>query len=426
MKDTIKLFIEFMKNAKSSEDFILWTSISMVAGALGRKVWVDINGYSLYPNLFILLIGKPGITYKTSVARRAADFLSELKTTNMLSENLTPAAMLNQMSEHSRLANCMIEGKSFHNGACFLYSGEIVNVLGKSKYGNMVNILTELYDSDPNGWHKDRPWKKDTLASGSVHIYNPCLNVLGATTPDTFIGQIISRDEIKSGFVSRLITVYDAFPKPKKSIWETEAEAKAREAISLDIKESLKTISKLSGPMLLDDSVKEAYLNFMEENDEVIVKETDDRVNSFLGRKPNTILKVATVLTAAEAGSKRIELRHWEAARLLIERMSEKSDLLFAGHGESRYVTCINEIKVQLRKYNGLLESELLTLLFKDYDSRMVEEAMRTMIKMRLLGQNRDNGKYILLESVSSDAKDSSPRPHGSATSDPQQTNSEG
>lgn len=397
-ENIIGLFGEYMQDSKSCDDFILWTAISSIAGAVGRKVWVSRNGYQIYPNLYVLLVGKPGSTYKTSAIRNAAYFLSKLPQAGVLPENMTPAAMLNRMAENSRKKFAKLSGQSYCDGSGFIYSGEIVNILGKSKYGNMLNLLTELYDSEPNGWGHENAFIKETLVGGELKIYNPCINMLGATTPGAFHKDIVTRDEIKSGFTSRLLIIYDAIGSTKKAIWNEEEDLAPKKLSDERLISRLKEVALLSGPMKPAKSFISRHLEFMEANEAMLRLLHDERMQSFYGRKPTSLLKIATLISLSDSSSMELNLTHWDLALKLLDDVETKSNPLFSGIGDNKNTQAIKKVFDLIRFKKIISSSEISNFFWKDIDSRTLDEVLNILTRMNRIAFSPIEKKYVILD----------------------------
>ena len=68
-KSWIELFVEQTAETASPPIFRKWAAISAVAGAMERKSWIVTRGTPLYPNLYIILIGPPGVGKSIILAR---------------------------------------------------------------------------------------------------------------------------------------------------------------------------------------------------------------------------------------------------------------------------------------------------------------------------------------------------------------------
>ena len=67
-------YATYTADSESPREFHLWTGIWTLAGALRRRVWIDMRKFQWTPNFYIVLVGPPGIVNKstTSPDRHAA------------------------------------------------------------------------------------------------------------------------------------------------------------------------------------------------------------------------------------------------------------------------------------------------------------------------------------------------------------------
>ncbi len=69
MGDFIEDFVEATDNGLSPERFRRWAALSIVSVLLDRRVWTStLGGVPIYPNLFIMLVAKPGVGKSTAIA----------------------------------------------------------------------------------------------------------------------------------------------------------------------------------------------------------------------------------------------------------------------------------------------------------------------------------------------------------------------
>src|SRR6516164_1438064 len=62
----IERFIDYTSNLEAPEIWRKWSAISMIAATLEQKVWADTGG-NLYPNLYVFLVGQPGMGKSRSI-----------------------------------------------------------------------------------------------------------------------------------------------------------------------------------------------------------------------------------------------------------------------------------------------------------------------------------------------------------------------
>jgi len=75
----LQAYMEYTRASESPDQFHVWTGISTIAGALRRRVWLDELQYQFTPNLYIILVGPPGVAAKSTSMRIGAKLLEKIK-----------------------------------------------------------------------------------------------------------------------------------------------------------------------------------------------------------------------------------------------------------------------------------------------------------------------------------------------------------
>ena len=94
-------FLEYTDGIQSPEPFRRWAAICAIAGALERKVWIRSMGAELYPNLYVFLVGPPGLG-KSNALHECEQLWRELGTHNVAPVSLTKAAFIDELSKAMR------------------------------------------------------------------------------------------------------------------------------------------------------------------------------------------------------------------------------------------------------------------------------------------------------------------------------------
>ena len=77
--------------------FHTWSAIAVVAASLKRNVFVGRGTYKLYPNLYTVLVGRPGIG-KGSAMHPAESILKDADTNHIMSDRMTIEYALERMA----------------------------------------------------------------------------------------------------------------------------------------------------------------------------------------------------------------------------------------------------------------------------------------------------------------------------------------
>lgn len=215
--------------------FRMWTAIHAVGGAAERRIWTPLGINRLYPNLFVFLVGPPGVG-KTQAINPMSTLLRKSGATLLAPNDVTKQSLLDCLSESAR--GGVIDGKPFD----FHYTTVIVRELANfmSKYDlELTGILTDLYDCPAANEEKKRSHLKGKM------LPFPGLNLLVGSATEN-LGSTIAPEMWGSGFMARVIIVYNAEVIVPKDMFaaDTMDEAKATSIIA-----GLSEIGKMTGPM---------------------------------------------------------------------------------------------------------------------------------------------------------------------------------
>lgn len=193
--------------------FRFFSFAAMMGSIIKRKVRFQRSTYNLfptlYPNLWVILVAPQGRGHKSaalSIAKKLMQRLPENHQPRMLASKLTPEALVKSLAaqaltmEMQKAIDPMMISIIKKPAQALLYSSELGVLLGKEKYNQgMIALLTDLYDT-PN------EWMSETVMRGDQRLYDVCISILGASTPD-WMQTMLPADAFKGGFMSRLFIV---------------------------------------------------------------------------------------------------------------------------------------------------------------------------------------------------------------------------
>lgn len=312
--DFLTAYLEYAADSFCPEKFHYWTGISVLAGALERKVWVVRQNFNLYPNLYILLLSFPGMGKSSAGNIGVNEFLSQLESDagkiSLLGTQQSQAAFIQQMQYFKEF----YVGKKQHTHAShFFYASEGSNALNEiAGGGSIISTLTDFYDCPPF-------WKK-VLMKVETPIHNACCNLLACAT-FSFLEQLVPRKEAEGGFASRLLYVVQDEVVIREPKWAHEKRDK-------DMKEKLlsdlRQIYLLSGPFTPSAAFIAHYEEWFPKQDAYTQGLKSERMQRFLARKHTNVLKLAMICSVSEGDSMTLELRHWERAMELMNEVEAK------------------------------------------------------------------------------------------------------
>lgn len=200
VRDWIESFLTLTEGIPSPEIFRKWTAISILAGALQRRVWVRTAQSILYPNLYTVLVSPPGVG-KSQAISRAQDLWSSINSLHVAPNSVTKAALLDCLEGSAvRVTKPDKTFQIFH--ALNVASSEF-GVLVPAHDLDFLSVLNDIYDC-PSKFRENRRHRARQL-----DIDYPLLNILAGTQP-AYLASLLPEEAWGMGFTSRLILIYSA------------------------------------------------------------------------------------------------------------------------------------------------------------------------------------------------------------------------
>ncbi len=196
------LFTDYLAYAMPTTDSPPWFHIAsclgMAAHIINRKAWLNAGENRLYPLFWIGVVAQSSTERKSSSVNIVRSLLkADQHYHNICVDSSTMDALIEDLgfilsSDKSAAENELVKIKAdcrkhdsgtgqFTKGTALFHLNEIATLLGNlGKNHNMggKSQLTEWFDCPPE-------FTKRTKTQGSVYIYRPMVNILGATMADT-------------------------------------------------------------------------------------------------------------------------------------------------------------------------------------------------------------------------------------------------
>jgi len=236
--DFIDEFMEYTENTPSPEIYRLWSAISMVAGALERRVWTVSGDNVDYANLYILLVGTPG-TGK-GVIRHVGELWQLAKEPtggfaySVAPDSATKAALVDQLMKSEKVRITKQGNLIYH---ALLVPAEEFEVLLPSYNPEFLSFLNSVW----NNPLQHREIRRHGPAK-DVEISCPFMHILGGVQPAWFVAHF-PEEAWTTGFIRRIIMIYAESP-PTQSPFKTNPK---RTAIKEHIVQRLGHLSTLQG-----------------------------------------------------------------------------------------------------------------------------------------------------------------------------------
>lgn len=293
-QDFFDLYLEYTAKTESPKFFHRWAIISCLGAQLGRQCYLEHGFFTLYPNLYTMLVGSPG-TKKSSSIKIAAALLKKAGYNTFGAKKTRQEKFLMDLAESTQQEAKgdgfdILEENLFGDTSvdenliteCFVAADEFNNFIG---VGNLefMSILGEL-------WDYTGVYDYKLKNSQSMHIPNPTISILGGNTP-TGMASAFPTEALGQGFFSRLILVFAeesgvkyTFPPPPDKDIEAEL-IKYLKEIKIQVR----------GPMAItkgaEDLLDKIYHQW--------VGIPDSRFEHYTNRRLPHLLKLCVVFAAA-------------------------------------------------------------------------------------------------------------------------------
>lgn len=292
-------FVQFTDNIEAPVIFRKWTAIGTIAAALQRRVWITTSD-RLFPNLYIALVGHPGVG-KSRTINKGRACLMDLEKHFFAPNDLTDAALLDALSSAQVAVQQMhpiyIDD---HFNSMSMFFDEWGTLLKSYKDSSIIPILTTLYDCSVvyDQWRRTKDLK--------VKIEHPQVNIVGGTTPSNLMAYMpdIAWDQ---GFTSRLILVYSA-EKNKRDHFDV-----ITSDIPNDLLHDIELIHSMYGQFDVTPSYRDAVSEWRFEKDEN-PKPTHPKLAHYNARRTAHVYKLSMVAAADSSNDLRLTDEHFRTA----------------------------------------------------------------------------------------------------------------
>lgn len=369
LDDWLTSFLEFTSNTEPKKSFRLWTGISTIAAMLQRKVSLPWGHFSIFPNLYIILVGPSG-SRKGTAMNLGYPFLRELGI-RLAAEAITREALIKDLKLSS---NTQIDsqGRPLIHCSLTVHSQELTVFLG---YNNM-QMMADLCD-----WYdcKDR-WTYRTKNMGTDELIGVWVNLLGATTPE-LLRSTLPADAIGGGLTARMILIFEK--RKAKSVtcpFLTAEEIKLREALLSDLEQIL----MLAGEFKISQEYLD-YWNYWYPAQDNNPPFTDIRLSGYVERRAIHALKLSIIANVSRSSKMVLELQDLQRAIALMQEAEQKMLYVFSGVGKAKMADVLVKAWTYIAMNKSVRTSELLRQFHSDADVDDLSSVVRTLETMKTI-----------------------------------------
>ena len=383
LSDWLDAYLKYTVNSEPPLNYKLWVGISVIASCLKRKCVLNWGTLTIYPNMYIVLVGPSGKCRKGTAMAPGMKFLNEMGI-KMSAESITREALIRELRDSNDSTVNIATGEVHLHASLTIFSQELTVFLG---YNNQA-LMSDLTD-----WYDCRnKWTYRTKNMGTDDIQGVWVNLIGATTPE-LIQTTLPMDAIGGGLTSRIIFVYEHRKSrivacPFLSIEEREIERK--------LLNDLDKICMLAGEFKVTEDFIDTYAPWYSNYSMADPLFPDYRFAGYLERRPMHLLKLCMILSASRSSSMQITSEDFHRAIKVLEAIEVKMPYTFSGVGKSDSADVIQRVMAVLAANNEMEFSDLMRMFYQDVDKLSLEKIVEMMISMDYATVDLSGGKRLI------------------------------
>jgi hypothetical protein len=273
--------------SESPRKYWYWAGLSAISAVVNNQVYLDKFLYKLYPNIYVLLIGRSGIRKGPPVAMAAA-LVRQVNNTRVISGRATIQAVLSELKNAVTRPNLPAP---IIDAIGFLVSSEFAAFIVQDVAA--LTILTDLYDG-----HYNPDYENLTKGGGKERLKNPCITMLGASNEIHF-KDAVPDNALGGGFVGRTFIIH----ADKKAGVNPLTERPEHIADVPTLAKYLYRLSKIKGQFVWSHEGKDIYDEWYRRFSEGNFNDTTGTID----RLHDHILKTAMLISLAREPDLRLE-----------------------------------------------------------------------------------------------------------------------
>lgn len=272
--------VEGTKESESPARYFWWSGVAAIAAAVSRQVFLDRHYYTLYPNVYVLIISaRSGLRKGVPIA--IAKGLVEKLDIRVISGCNSIQGLTKELSMQKTFET----GKVINKAQALLVSDEFETFLTEDP--RALSVLTALHNTHEHG----AKWEKTLKGSALEVLREPCLSLLVASNEVLFHSMVTDKD-MRGGFLARSFVIHETYRRTVNALVHKPKETLDKNKLV----ERLKLITKINGEFKWTSDAGEFY--------EQWYKETADRCNEedktgTLERLGDQVLKLAMIVELA-------------------------------------------------------------------------------------------------------------------------------
>lgn len=378
----IAKYILYTTKQESPESYHVWSIITAIGAATGRKVFLNRGFYQIFPGqIMVILVGGSAIVRKSTAIRIAVNLVQEAQVVEIISGKASPEAFLDSLALGTGIDSAT-QKMGPRDSHVLISAPELSSFLSKQAYTEaLLPILTDLSDAP-------KIWSFKTRGKGDVVLRNVCLGFLGASTPD-WLAEAIPQNAFGGGFMSRIIFVYEETtprrnPMPEKEDFEKNLEA--------EILQELKLIASYRGQCHMTRDAQDFFVDWYR----TYMETPEAQQDGYYGRRADHLLRVALIIAIGRRSPYEMDSIDLQSADNLLKQIEKGMPDAFAQIGTTAIAREQGRIiQILTRHGSNMTLRELTRATWRRIDLNELMIALQTLKQAGFIEEVNYNGEVV-------------------------------
>lgn len=380
------LLTDFMKwtlpRSEAKESYIFWTGLYTMSCVLRRHVKISrelLGSWETFPYLYLLFVGPSG-NRKTTTANYNIELLDEVGGLVGAPDQITVPKLASALAEADE---CSI----------YINAGELSEFIVKSGV-DMYSFLTKAFDGA-------KRISVGTHMRGVELAEKPCINFLGATTPE-WIGDNIPQSILDGGFGSRCVFIYEETVRLRQLFYREANVKQLYEDHHANLVHDLKFIANnIFGDFQLTPKGEKNLEEWYKDGSGASKNTKSIKMKGYYERKPAYVMKLAMLLKIADGDIIQrdqliLDWQDFEEGIQVMEGIEKNMHLILGGIGKNVYKGDMKSIYEYIVEHPNIRLSELLFEFKNAAEPAKLSELISGLSSMGLIELEMDKEDFIV------------------------------
>lgn len=357
----LETYLKYTEEQESPLAFHEWTAMTILSAALGRRVFIDRGYYTIYPNLFTILVAGSAKCKKSTALGIGINLLKSID---------KPPMIFSQKITNEALIQALVEAREDDCSTGLVYASELSVFMGAdATKSGLIPTLTDLYDSPSD-------WSYRTRGRGVEQMKNVTIAILAGSTKE-WLRSSIPIEAVGGGFTSRIIFVFQDMPKKANLFPElSEHASECKRQLVAD----LNAIREINGRVIMSKAARDVASEWYEQE---LFCARDPKVEGYFARKHDTMFKVATILSVAERGDLIIEADHIKRALNMMSKNEVDLGNVMSSVTAAPVGGLMERVLDIIKREKRITHSDLLRKCWKFATAEDVSLYMKTLVESK-------------------------------------------